>query len=42
MKSTTGNHIIDTVYPLPTFSEAFKPACQAFRRDASTMSCCVE
>lgn len=34
--------IIDTVHPFPTFSEGFKYACQAFRRDISTMSCCFE
>ena len=34
--------IIDTVHPFPTFSEGFKYACQAFRRDVSTMSCCIE
>jgi mercuric reductase len=38
----TIDDIIDTVHPFPTFSEAFKHACQAFRRDTSTMSCCVE
>ncbi|UPV76970.1 mercury(II) reductase (plasmid) [Halorussus limi] len=38
----TVDGIIDTVHPFPTFSEAFKHACQAFRRDTSTMSCCVE
>ena len=38
----TVDNIIDTVHPFPTFSEAFKHACQAFRRDVSTMSCCVE
>nr|WP_234403499.1 mercury(II) reductase [Halarchaeum acidiphilum] len=38
----TIDDIIDTVHPFPTFSEAFKYACQAFRRDTSTMSCCVE
>ena len=38
----TVDDIIDTVHPFPTFSEAFKQACQAFRRDVSTMSCCVE
>jgi mercuric reductase len=38
----TVDDIIDTVHPFPTFSEAFKQACQAFRRDTSTMSCCVE
>jgi mercuric reductase len=38
----TVDDIIDTVHPFPTFSEAFKHACQAFRRDTSAMSCCVE
>jgi len=38
----TVDDIIDTIHPFPTFSEAFKHACQAFRRDTSTMSCCVE
>lgn len=38
----TVDDIIDTVHPFPTFSEGFKYACQAFRRDVSTMSCCVE
>jgi mercuric reductase len=38
----TIDDIIDTVHPFPTFSGAFKHACQAFRRDTSTMSCCVE
>jgi mercuric reductase len=38
----TVDDIIDTVHPFPTFSEAFKQACQSFRRDTSTMSCCVE
>jgi len=38
----TVDDIIGTVHPFPTFSEAFKHACQAFRRDTSTMSCCVE
>ncbi|AGB33921.1 mercuric reductase [Natrinema pellirubrum DSM 15624] len=38
----TVDNIIDTVHPFPTFSEAFKQACQAFRRDTSTMSCCIE
>ena len=38
----TVDDIIATVHPFPTFSEAFKHACQAFRRDTSTMSCCVE
>ncbi|MDS0478283.1 mercury(II) reductase [Natrinema sp. 1APR25-10V2] len=38
----TIDDIIDTVHPFPTFSEAFKHACQAFRRDTTTMSCCIE
>jgi len=38
----TVDDIIDTIHPFPTFSEAFKHACQAFRRDTSTMSCCIE
>lgn len=38
----TVDDVIDTVHPFPTFSEGFKYACQAFRRDVSTMSCCVE
>lgn len=38
----TVEDVIDTIHPFPTFSEAFKRACQAFRRDVSTMSCCVE
>ena len=38
----TVDDIIGAVHPFPTFSEAFKQACQAFRRDTSMMSCCVE
>lgn len=38
----TVDDIIDTIHPFPTFSEAFKHACQAFRRDVTKMSCCVE
>lgn len=34
----TVDDIIDTVHPFPTF----KQPCQTFRRDTSTMSCCVE
>jgi len=34
--------LIDTVHVFPTYSEAIKIAAQAFRRDVSTMSCCVE
>jgi len=35
-------NLIDTIHPLPTFSEALKRAAQAFVRDISMMSCCVE
>lgn len=38
----TVDDIIDTIHPFPTFSEGFKLACQAFRRDVTTMSCCIE
>lgn len=38
----TVDEIIDTIHPFPTFSEAFERACQAFGRDTSTTSCCVE
>jgi|AntDeeMetagen681_2_1112603.scaffolds.fasta_scaffold01320_3 mercuric reductase len=38
----TGDDIIDTAHPFPTFSEAFEHVCQAFHRDTSTMSCWVE
>jgi mercuric reductase len=38
----TVDDVIDTVHPFPTFSEGVKHACQAFRRDTSTMSCCVD
>lgn len=38
----TVDDVVDTVHPFPTLSEAFKRACQAFRRDVSTMSCCIE
>ncbi len=34
--------LIDTVHVFPTYSEAIKIAAQAFRRDITTMSCCVE
>ena len=37
----TIDDIIDTVYPFPTFSEALKQACRAFRQDTTTKSCCV-
>lgn len=38
----TVDEVIDTVHPFPTFSEAIKRACQAFRRDVTVMACCVE
>nr|WP_273736967.1 hypothetical protein [Natrinema soli] len=38
----TVDDIIDTVHPFPTFNEVFKQACQTFRQDTSTMSCCIE
>ena len=34
--------VIDTVHVFPTLSEGIKRAAQAFTRDVSTMSCCVE
>lgn len=34
--------LIETTHVFPTFSEAIKLAAQAFRRDISRMSCCVE
>jgi mercuric reductase len=38
----TVDDIIDTVHPFPTFSEAFKHACQAFRHEAGAMTCCIQ
>ncbi|MDF1552865.1 MAG: mercury(II) reductase [Deferrisomatales bacterium] len=38
----TVDELIDTVHVFPTYTEAIKIAAQAFRRDVSTMSCCVE
>ncbi len=38
----TIDDIIDTVHVFPTFSEGIKRAAQAFTRDVSKMSCCVE
>jgi len=38
----TVDELIDTVHVFPTFSEAIKMAAQAFRRDITKMSCCVE
>lgn len=34
--------VIDTVHVFPTYSEAIKIVAQAFKRDISRMSCCVE
>jgi mercuric reductase len=38
----TVDDLIDTVHVFPTLSEGIKIAAQAFRRDISRMSCCVE
>ena len=38
----TVDDLIDTVHVFPTYSEGIKMAAQAFRRDISKMSCCVE
>ncbi len=38
----TVDDLIDTVHVFPTYSEAIKLAAQAFRRDITRMSCCVE
>ncbi len=38
----TVDDIIDTVHVFPTLSEGIKLAAQAFVRDISVMSCCVE
>jgi mercuric reductase len=38
----TVDDIIDTVHVFPTLSEGIKLAAQAFTRDISAMSCCVE
>lgn len=38
----TIDEIIDTVHVFPTLSESIKLAAQAFRRDVTKMSCCVE
>lgn len=34
--------LVDTVHVFPTFSEGIKRAAQAFSRDVTRMSCCVE
>jgi len=38
----TIDELIDTVHIFPTLSEGIKMAAQAFRRDITKMSCCVE
>ena len=38
----TVDDIIDTVHVFPTLSEGIKRVAQAFTRDISVMSCCVE
>ena len=38
----TIDDIIDTVHVFPTLSEGIKRVAQAFTRDISQMSCCVE
>ena len=38
----TVNDIIDTLHVFPTLSEGIKRVAQAFTRDISVMSCCVE
>ena len=35
------DELIDTVHAFPTYSEAFKIAALAFRRDISVMACCI-
>lgn len=35
------DELIDTVHAFPTYSEAFKTAALAFRRDISVMACCI-
>ena len=38
----TIDELIDTVHIFPTLSEGIELAAQAFRRDVTRMSCCVE
>jgi mercuric reductase len=38
----TVDDLIETTHVFPTYCEAIKMAAQAFRRDISRMSCCVE
>ena len=38
----TVDDVIDMVHSFLIFSEALRQACQAFRRDTETMSCCIE
>ncbi len=35
------DELIETVHAFPTYSEAFKTAALAFRRDISVMACCI-
>ncbi len=37
----TVDEVIDSVHAFPTYSEAFKIAALAFRRDVSIMACCI-
>lgn len=37
----TVDDLIDTMHVFPTLSEGIKLVAQAFRRDISRMSCCV-
>lgn len=37
----TLDELLDTVHAFPTYSEAFKIAALAFRRDVSVMTCCI-
>ena len=38
----TVDDLISTTHVFPTMSEGIKRAAQSFRRDISTMSCCIE
>jgi len=38
----TIDDLIDTIHVFPTFSEGLKRVAQAFRRDISVMSCCID
>ena len=41
-RGLTIDDIIETTHVFPTLSEGIKKACQAFYRDVSKMSCCIE